>query len=131
MDLKRVREPKPVGSVCKAAPTSLYTPGNNDSSALSMIPARFTKIKVTVSAFIFIFTFIFIIFDSFSLSPFLFLKGKIKIKNQSSKTKWLKEGRGLARYDGRVELLCDGVLNGHSNFKQRVLLISNLLDLGE
>lgn len=30
-------------------------------------------------------------------------------------------GRGLARYDGRVELLCDGVLNGHSNFKQSVL----------
>ena len=53
MDLKRVSEPNPVGSVCRVAPTSLYTPGNNDSSALCIILARFTNNNVTASAFIF------------------------------------------------------------------------------
>lgn len=49
MDRKRVREPSPVGSVCRAAPTSLYTPGSRDSSALSIIPARLTRMRVKVS----------------------------------------------------------------------------------
>lgn len=52
MDRKRVSEPSPVGSVWRAAPTSLYTPGRRDSSALSIMPARFTSTSVTVSPFI-------------------------------------------------------------------------------
>lgn len=44
-----MREPRPVGSAWRAAPTSLYTPGRRDSSAFSIIPARFTRIRVTVS----------------------------------------------------------------------------------
>lgn len=61
MDLNRVRVPSPVGPAWRAAPTSLYTPGNSDSSALSIIPAKFTSTRVIVSAFIFIFIFIFIL----------------------------------------------------------------------
>ncbi|KAH0996210.1 hypothetical protein GBA52_020074 [Prunus armeniaca] len=53
MDLNRVSEPNPVGSVCRLAPISLYTPGNNDSSALCVILARFTNNNFTTSAFIF------------------------------------------------------------------------------
>lgn len=52
MHLKSVREPRPVGSILRAAPTSLYTPGSNDSSALSSIPAIFTSRSVTVSGLI-------------------------------------------------------------------------------
>lgn len=42
-------EPRRVGSAWSAAPTSLYTPGSRDSSALSIIPAKLTRTRVTVS----------------------------------------------------------------------------------
>lgn len=57
MDRNRVSDPSPVGSVWRAAPTSLYTPGSNDSSARSMIAAKLTNTRVKVSAFIFFFFF--------------------------------------------------------------------------